>query len=186
MKFSEFLKEASVLGQGMSKQAKAADVEQSDREYIAQRQQREKNYQAAQTEMTRDKLSGVALEKKLKEVAQKYKLKPSQVEKLRGECSVKESKEELTEALKSKKTLFSVLDEFFKTTEYSKNQLKAKGINDETYGKDSRIYISAGPKRRQLESFLKNKGFKVHTDYYPGSDIVEVSVSYFKGNQWDK
>lgn len=36
------VKEASVLGQGMSKQARAADVEQSDREYIAQRQQREK------------------------------------------------------------------------------------------------------------------------------------------------
>ena len=42
MKIAELLKEASLLGQGMSKAAKAADVEQSDREYIAQRQMRDK------------------------------------------------------------------------------------------------------------------------------------------------
>lgn len=41
MKVTELL-EARLLGQGMSKAARAADVEQSDREYIAQRQAREK------------------------------------------------------------------------------------------------------------------------------------------------
>jgi hypothetical protein len=41
MKFSE-LSEARVLGQGMSKAARAADVEQSDREYIAQRQMKDR------------------------------------------------------------------------------------------------------------------------------------------------
>jgi hypothetical protein len=34
--------EAPILGRGMSKAARVADVEQSDREYIAQRQQRQK------------------------------------------------------------------------------------------------------------------------------------------------
>jgi len=33
--------EISVLGQGMSKKAKAADVDQSDREYILQKQKKE-------------------------------------------------------------------------------------------------------------------------------------------------
>lgn len=45
-KISEYenkkLSEATVLGAGMTKAARAADVEQSDREYIAQRQAREK------------------------------------------------------------------------------------------------------------------------------------------------
>ena len=44
-------------------------------------------------------------------------------------------------ARKSKKKLFEALDQFFGTDVYSKDGLNAQGIGDETYGKDSRIYI---------------------------------------------
>lgn len=41
MNLEEVLSESSILGAGMSKEAKARDIEQSDREYIAQRQKRD-------------------------------------------------------------------------------------------------------------------------------------------------
>lgn len=46
MKVSELLTEEPILGRGMSKAARAADIEQSDREYIAARQAREKKWKA--------------------------------------------------------------------------------------------------------------------------------------------
>jgi hypothetical protein len=88
--------------------------------------------------------------------------------------------------MKSKKDLFVALDTFFKTDKYTKNGLKAVG--NETYGRKSMIYVGAGTfdARRSLEKFLIAEGFKVHTDYFPGSDQVEVQVSYFRGYGWDK
>ena len=47
MKIAELLTEEPILGRGMSKAARAADIEQSDREYIAQRQAREKKWKDA-------------------------------------------------------------------------------------------------------------------------------------------
>ena len=92
----------------------------------------------------------------------------------------------------SKSRLFAFLDEFTaqaggegKFVELGLNHPK---ISDETYGRSSRIYIHTGnPKVRQmLEKALQQNGFKVHTDYHPGSGIVEVEVSYFKGHNWDE
>jgi hypothetical protein len=87
--------------------------------------------------------------------------------------------------MKSKKLLFVALDKFFNTDKYTKEKLKAVG--NETYGRQSCIYINAGTPmlRRKLEGFLKKDGFKVCTDYWPGSAMVEVQVSYFRGDQWD-
>jgi rhodanese-related sulfurtransferase len=90
--------------------------------------------------------------------------------------------------MKSKKILFVALDQFFATDHFTKGKLKAKGISDETYGRDSRIYVhcDTAQERKQLERFLKNEGFRVHTDYWPGSATAEVSVSYFRGTNWDE
>jgi hypothetical protein len=87
--------------------------------------------------------------------------------------------------MKSKKLLFPILDTFFNTNKFTK--LKLKSVGNETYGRDSRIYITCESiqHRAQLESVLSREGFKVHTSYWPGSAIVEVSVSYFKGDRWD-
>jgi hypothetical protein len=87
--------------------------------------------------------------------------------------------------MKSKKLLFVALDKFFNTDKYTKEKLKA--VRNETYGKKSCIYIDAGTPmlRRKLEGFLKKDGFKVCTDYWPGSATAEVQVSYFRGDQWD-
>jgi hypothetical protein len=86
--------------------------------------------------------------------------------------------------MKSKKHLFPVLDTFFNTDRYTK--LKLNSVSNETYGRDSRIYIKceSNQQRIQLESVLNREGFKVHTSYWPGSARVEVSVSYFKGERW--
>ena len=88
-------------------------------------------------------------------------------------------------ARKSKKKLFEALDQFFGTDTYSKDGLNAQGIGDETYGKDSRIYIDTKGKRGELERFLRGQGFMVNQNYSKGSDYTEVGVTYFKGYHWD-
>jgi hypothetical protein len=61
-------------------------------------------------------------------------------------------------------------------------------ISDETYGRKSKLYISClNPADRvKLERFLIDKGVKVNQDYWPGSCVVELQVSYFKGWHWDE
>lgn len=86
----------------------------------------------------------------------------------------------------SKKKLFKALDLFFNTEAYSTDGLNAKGIGDETYGRDSRIYVDTKGKRGELERFLRGLGFTVNTNYSKGSDFTEVCVSYFKGRHWDE
>jgi hypothetical protein len=34
------------------------------------------------------------------------------------------------------------------------------------------------------ELLLESHGFKVNKDYYSGSKITEIQVSYFKGDRW--
>ena len=91
--------------------------------------------------------------------------------------------------LHSKTKLFRALDEILGTgTYFQDNGLKAKGIDDETYGRDSRIYIRVAKThddRRAMERELIDRGFKVNRHYWPGSSVIEVSVSYFKGLHWD-
>jgi len=88
-------------------------------------------------------------------------------------------------ALKSKKKLFEALDQFFGTDVYSKEGLNAKGIGDETYGKDSYIYIDCQGKRNELETFLRWNDFTPNSGYGKGGDYTEVGVSYFKGYNWE-
>jgi len=97
--------------------------------------------------------------------------------------------------MKSKTELFKFLARTF-----NKNFVRIgnHGISDETYGKDSRIYLwnvneRWGITRNELESKLKDEGFKVHSNYgraispeVKDYDTVEVSVSYFKGWHWDE
>jgi len=89
-------------------------------------------------------------------------------------------------AKKSKKKLFEALDQFFGTDVYSKDSLNAQGIGDETYGKESFIYVDSKGKRSELESFLRVNDFQINPRYGKGGDYVEVAVSYFKGYHWNQ
>lgn len=66
--------------------------------------------------------------------------------------------------------------------------LKHPKISNETYGPKSMIYITTyGPKcRTWLERKLEAMGHKVQREYWPGSAVLEVQVSYFKGCHWDE
>jgi hypothetical protein len=86
---------------------------------------------------------------------------------------------------KSKKHLFPLLDQFFDTGRYTALKLDAEGISNETYGKDSRIYINSQGRRAELENFLAKNGFKVHRSYNPGGIRVEISVTYFRGREYN-
>jgi hypothetical protein len=96
-----------------------------------------------------------------------------------------ENKGGKTMALLSKKKLFQALkDEFGLNVD-----LKSNGISDETYGKDSMIYIywnKFGIDRREAEAKLESLGFKVDRRYDPGSQTSEIQVSYFQGTRhWE-
>jgi hypothetical protein len=86
---------------------------------------------------------------------------------------------------KSKKHLFPLLDQFFDTGRYTALKLDAEGISNETYGKDSRIYINSQGRRAELENFLARNGFKVHRNYDLNGSYVEISVTYFRGFQYN-
>ena len=96
---------------------------------------------------------------------------------------------------KSKKKLFEFLEELAESdVDFSSLKgIGAKGlkhpkVSNETYGRDSRIYITADtkPARYKLERVLIKNGFEVEREYFPGSSIVDVGVSYFKGWHWDE
>lgn len=91
--------------------------------------------------------------------------------------------------MKSKRALFKTLDEYRGTGMlYQDKGLKAPRIGDETYGRQSFIYIGSDnvASRKALEDHLTNEGFKVSRKYWPGSSVSEVQVSYFKGRHWNE
>ena len=63
-----------------------------------------------------------------------------------------------------------------------------KGVCDETYGRKSHLYIRVDSmaSRRAVEAILEREGGKVNRDYSPGSAVVDVQVSYFKGWHWNE
>lgn len=82
----------------------------------------------------------------------------------------------------------SVVDEAFTARDLKKGDVK--GVSNETYGKDSRVYVhcDSNEERRRIERILQRKYnvTTVHTDYWPGSGTLEVSVTYFKGaRHWE-
>lgn len=85
----------------------------------------------------------------------------------------------------NKKRLFELLDVFFNTERFKKNQLLDRNISNETYGEKSCIYVHAGTeKRKALECFLVENGFVINEDYSKGGGSLEVEVEYFKGCRW--
>jgi hypothetical protein len=89
--------------------------------------------------------------------------------------------------MKSKKKLFKDLEEI-NPVYFKGANLDHPKIGDETYGKESYIYIYCGKveDRRPLEKQLEKRGHKVMSYYGPGSAKLEVRVSYFKGDNWDE
>lgn len=90
-------------------------------------------------------------------------------------------------ARKSKKKLFEFMTNHTGDKSWQKDGLKHKQVSDETYGKDSRIYISFSSieEREKMENELEIQGFPVNRAYCKGYSIAEVQVSYFKGHNWD-
>lgn len=98
--------------------------------------------------------------------------------------------------LLSKKKLFEFLDKNVPVPENTQANnyfqmlgLKAKGVGNETFGKDSHIFLRIAKtheERRDLERKLSNAGFKVNRTYWPESTVIDVQVSYFKGWHWDE
>lgn len=92
--------------------------------------------------------------------------------------------------MKSKKLLFAAIAKVSPINfgDAPKTGLKTPGILNETYGKQSFVYIrgTSVDHRRALENALEKEGFKVGRDYFPGSTMVEVQVSYFKGHKWNE
>ena len=89
--------------------------------------------------------------------------------------------------MKSKTKLFKDLEEI--NLEYFAGvTLDHPKIGNETYGKESYIYIYCEKveDRRPLEKQLEKRGHKVMPYYGPGSAKLEVRVSYFKGDNWDE
>jgi hypothetical protein len=91
-------------------------------------------------------------------------------------------------ARKSKTKLFQDLAEidpvmFGDAPERGLNHPK---ISNETFGKDSHIYVGRVADRRHIETELSKRGHTVDRDYWPGESVVDVAVTYFKGWHWDE
>ena len=65
---------------------------------------------------------------------------------------------------------------------------KPVNISTETYGRTTKAYLtmSSPAERQSVEDKLEFLGYKVNREYYPGSSIVDVQVSYKKAFGWDK
>jgi hypothetical protein len=90
--------------------------------------------------------------------------------------------------MKSKKKLFEDLNAECPLTFEGKAGLDHPLIKNETYGRRSYIYINARLRefRERMEYKLMMLGHKIDKSYHPGSGVVCVQVSYFKGHNWDK
>ena len=61
-------------------------------------------------------------------------------------------------------------------------------IGNETYGRNSRIYLSTSTPedRTKLENDLEDLGHSINRGYWKGSSVVDVGVTFFKGYHWDE
>lgn len=96
---------------------------------------------------------------------------------------------------KSKKLLFEDLSDIAKSdkrfahyADVSGLGLKHPKVSDETYGRNSCIYLYHGESttRRDLEKLLEARGHRVDREYYAGSGTLEIEVSFFKGHHWNE
>lgn len=67
------------------------------------------------------------------------------------------------------------------TYKYIKNSCEA-------YGRDVRAYLNAGSvdERKRIEDILTINNISFNKNYFPGSPVVEVLVTYFKATGWDE
>ena len=89
--------------------------------------------------------------------------------------------------MKSKKKLFKDLEEI-NSVRFKGVELDSKLISNETYGKNSFIYVRSESRedRTKIERELEKRGHKVERDYWRESSTTSVQVSYFKGWHWDE
>ena len=92
--------------------------------------------------------------------------------------------------MKSKKALFEFLSEQ-EAWRGIKQDFNLTNVSNETYGKRSMIYLfnvntRFNIDRSTMERELKAEGFKVNSQYWPGTQHIEIEDSYFKGHHWDE
>ena len=89
--------------------------------------------------------------------------------------------------IKSKKSLFKDLEEI-DPVKFKGVNLNSKGIGNETFGKQSFIYIrcDSAEEKNRIMRLLEKKGHKIHSEYNPEGNTIEVRVGYFKGWHWDE
>jgi len=63
-----------------------------------------------------------------------------------------------------------------------------KKVTYEAYGKKVKAYVwtASAEERKKLEAFLSAKKIAFSPEYWPGSQVAEVSVSYFKAWHHDE
>jgi hypothetical protein len=91
--------------------------------------------------------------------------------------------------MKSKRTLFQDLAalEIAGLEGIGDRKLDHPRISNETYGRKSFVYVTfAKGERVQMERRLAALGHKIHPDYWPGSSVSEIQVTYFKGWHWNE
>ncbi len=88
--------------------------------------------------------------------------------------------------LKSKTKLFAELERI--DSRFEGVSLGHKLIGNETYGRDSRVYVHCGTveRRKEIEFSLRLNGFKPNKYYDRKNPTTEVKVSYFRGHHWDE
>lgn len=70
----------------------------------------------------------------------------------------------------------------------SRDVSKCARLGDETYGKQSFVYVylpSDKNYRASATRKLEALGHKVNRDYSPGSQVLEVRVRFFRGTRWN-
>ena len=92
-------------------------------------------------------------------------------------------------ALQSKTKLFEILRVETEDEEFRKG-LSHPSIGNETYGRKSMVYVHwnliPGFDRKSGEETLEAYGCNVNRRYWPGHEVSEVQVSYFKGHHWQE
>jgi len=88
--------------------------------------------------------------------------------------------------IKSKKKLFAELERI--DSRFEGASLDHKLICNETYGRDSRVYVHCGTveRRKEIEFSLRVSGFKPNKHYDRKNPTTEVAVSYFRGHHWNE
>ena len=67
-------------------------------------------------------------------------------------------------------------------------ELEKKNVSYEAFGRKvlAFVHVASFQDRLKLQTFLQSKSISFDRDYWPGSSVACVQVSYFKAWHWDE